>query len=168
MHRPHAVDRPHVMRALLKACEEIQNEHPMVFPMHPRTRKQLEDAGLNQQIARMEHLQIIEPLGYLDFLKLMSDSMLVLTDSGGIQEETTILGVPCLTLRDNTERPITLTAGTNQLVGTDPDRLLAAYRALRNQHSSSPPRPDKWDGRAAERIARIIADWWSTRAPGCS
>jgi len=162
MHRPSAVDRPEIMRGLLGAFEQIQNDLPLVFPMHPRTRKRLEDAGFSRQLARMSHLQIIEPLGYLDFLKLMADSLLVMTDSGGIQEETTILGVPCLTLRENTERPITLAEGTNQLVGTDPQRLLAAYHAVRTQPRPGGRRPAKWDGRAAERIARIITDWRPT------
>jgi len=158
LHRPAAVDRPETLAGLLGAFEQIQHDLPLVFPMHPRTRKQLHAAGLDGVLERMSRLRVVEPLGYLDFLKLMADSLLVLTDSGGIQEETTILGVPCLTLRDNTERPVTLTEGTNRLVGMDPDKVTAAYRAIRESPPSNSRRPEKWDGRAAERIVEIIAD----------
>ena len=158
LHRPATVDRPETIAGLLGAFEQIQRDLPLVFPMHPRTRKQLHAAGLDGALERMGRLQVVEPLGYLDFLKLMADSLLVLTDSGGIQEETTVLGVPCLTLRDNTERPVTLTEGTNRLVGMDPDKVTAAYRAIRESPPSSSRRPEKWDGRAAERIVEIIAD----------
>jgi UDP-N-acetylglucosamine 2-epimerase (non-hydrolysing) len=101
---------------------------------------------------------VIEPLGYLDFLQLMSNAAVVLTDSGGIQEETTILGVWCLTLRENTERPVTLTQGTNTLVGTDPRRIVSEYQRCRASAENKPPAPEKWDGRAAERIAAVLAD----------
>ncbi len=159
MHRPANVDDPAVLGRLVSVFEEIQRELAIIFPIHPRTRKNMEASGLLRQFAGLERLQLIEPLGYLDFLKLMANAAVVLTDSGGIQEETTILGVPCLTLRENTERPVTLTHGTNQLVGMDPERILTAYRKIRQEGAKSGRRPEGWDGKAAQRIARIIAGW---------
>jgi len=163
MHRPASVDHPEIMTGLLAAFDEIQRDLPIVFPIHPRTRKRLTQAGLDGKIADMKQLRLLEPVGYLDFLKLITHAAVVLTDSGGIQEETTILGVPCLTLRENTERPITLTEGTNQLVGMDPGRLLSAYRKIRTEPPGPGHRPEKWDGQAAKRIARILAEWKPAR-----
>ncbi len=163
LHRPAAVDSPQVLGDLLNVLAEVQQDMPVVFPIHPRTRKMIETHGLLERVQAMPRLKLVDPLGYLEFLKLTMDARVVLTDSGGIQEETTILGVPCLTLRENTERPVTLSAGTNQLVGLDPARILAAYRDARNLRNAAPRRPEKWDGRAAERIAAIIADWGKTR-----
>ncbi len=159
LHRPSNVDDPAVLAGLVGALEEIQRDLPVAFPIHPRTRKSLACAGLENRIKAMSGLRLLDPLGYLDFLRLMSEAAVVLTDSGGIQEETTILGVPCLTLRDSTERPVTIAEGTNRLVGMDPDRLLAGYREARRQGRRSGRRPEKWDGRAAERIAAVLADW---------
>lgn len=159
MHRPASVDHPEIMRGLLHAFDEIQRDMIVVFPIHPRTRKQMADAGLDKLTSAMRNLKLLDPLGYIDFLKLTANAAVVLTDSGGIQEETTILGVPCLTLRENTERPVTITEGTNQLVGMDPGRLLDAYRKIRNSPPAAARRPEKWDGQAAQRIARIIAQW---------
>ena len=159
MHRPAAVDHPGIMGPLIDAFAEIQRDLPLVFPVHPRTRARLAETGLDRRIADLRQLRLIDPVGYLDFLKLMARAAIVLTDSGGIQEETTILGVPCLTLRENTERPVTITDGTNQLVGMDPAKLLAAYRQIRHTPPRSAHRPDKWDGQAAQRIAGIIAHW---------
>jgi len=159
LHRPACVDDPVVMGRLADVFDHIQREMPVVFPIHPRTRKNLTAGGLDAKMAAMKQLHLIDPVGYLDFLKLMSSAAVVLTDSGGIQEETTILGVPCLTLRENTERPVTITEGTNQLVGLDPEKILSAYRSIRGNPGPSAKRPDKWDGHAAERIARIIAGW---------
>jgi len=119
LHRPANVDNPEVLGGLMAAIRRLQRELPIVFPIHPRTRN-----GMNKQdLASLPNLKLIDPLGYLEFTKLLSHARLVLTDSGGIQEETTVLGVPCLTLRENTERPITLHEGTNVLVGMDPDRI---------------------------------------------
>lgn len=157
MHRPASVDNPQIMRGLLQAFGKIQNELPLLFPIHPRTRKQMTEAGLDRLLTQMPQLHLCDPLGYLDFLKLLAHATVVLTDSGGIQEETTILGVPCLTLRENTERPVTLTEGTNQLVGMDPDKMLQAYQQLRTDPPPKGRRPQYWDGQAAERIADIIA-----------
>lgn len=163
MHRPASVDHPEVMTGLLAALDEIQRDLPIIFPIHPRTRKQLTQAGLDSRVADMKQLRLLEPVGYLDFLKLMAHAAIVFTDSGGIQEETTILGVPCLTLRENTERPVTLTQGTNQLVGMDPQRLLSTYRKVRTEPPGPGHRPEKWDGQAAQRITRILAKWKPTR-----
>jgi UDP-N-acetylglucosamine 2-epimerase (non-hydrolysing) len=125
--------------------------------MHPRTAQNLSRLGLAERFKHMTRLHLVEPLGYLDFLQLMANAAVVLTDSGGIQEETTILGVWCLTVRENTERPVTLTSGTNTLVGSAPERILSAYRRCRSTPLSNPSMPEKWDGRAADRIAGVLA-----------
>lgn len=158
LHRPGNVDDPAVFARIVDALEAIQQDLPTVFPIHPRTRGNLTRLGFAQRIAGMKQLRLIDPLGYLEFLKLMDDAAVVLTDSGGIQEETTILGVWCLTLRDNTERPVTLTQGTNTLVGTQADRIVAAYRRCRAAGVAQARMPEKWDGRAAERIAQVLAE----------
>ena len=157
LHRPHNVDREDVLRNIVSALAEIQNDLKIIFPVHPRTRKNLSDDGFGLNLNRLPNLQLVEPLGYLDFLKLMSDARIVLTDSGGIQEETTILGIPCLTLRDNTERPITLSEGTNRLVGMKTADILTGYRDAISV-SSSGKRPELWDGKAAERIVKILLE----------
>jgi len=157
LHRPANVDDPQVFERIADALDEIQRDLPTVFPMHPRTRRNLGRLGLGQRFASMKRLHIVEPLGYLDFLKLMANAAVVLTDSGGIQEETTILGVWCLTLRENTERPITVEQGTNTVVGTDPQRILSEYRRCRLTPLDDPPTVEGWDGRAAERIATLLA-----------
>ncbi len=156
LHRPSNVDGAESLAAIVDALLEIQAMLPVVFPVHPRTRARLADAGLINRLQAAPALQLLEPMGYLEFLGAMADARLVLTDSGGIQEETTILGVPCLTLRANTERPVTLTEGTNVLVGTSPR---AAVEAVRRTLSAAPVagrRPALWDGRAAERIVNVL------------
>jgi len=158
LHRPSNVDDAAIFGGILNAVETIARDMPVVFPIHPRTRKNLERLGLGARVDGIGDLRLVEPLGYLDFMKLVANSALVLTDSGGIQEETTILGVPCLTLRRNTERPITLTAGTNRLTGPDPETILAAYRDVRRQGPSSGRTPELWDGRAAERIVDLLVN----------
>ena len=157
LHRPANVDDPAVFGKLLDAIDVIQKELPIIFPIHPRTRSNLGKLGLQQRVEAMTNLKLIEPAGYLDFLKLTSSARLVLTDSGGIQEETTILRVPCLTLRENTERPITADVGSNQIVGTDPARIVAAYRQIVDGAYEDPKIPPLWDGHAAERIASTLA-----------
>ena len=157
LHRPSNVDDPEVFAGIAGALDAIQQDLPTVFPMHPRTLHNLPKLGLAGRFEQMRNLRIIEPRGYLDFLKLMADAAVVITDSGGIQEETTILGVWCLTVRENTERPVTITSGTNVLVGTDPERIVSAYRRRRAEKLDHPPVPEMWDGKAAVRIARIMA-----------
>jgi UDP-N-acetylglucosamine 2-epimerase (non-hydrolysing) len=156
LHRPANVDDPTVLAGLLDALEVIHRDLAIVFPVHPRTRQKLAAYGLAERLAALPEVRLVEPLGYLDFLKLMAEARLVLTDSGGIQEETTILGIPCLTLRDNTERPVTVESGTNRLVGRDPRRIVAAWREIRDGPPASPRTPPLWDGRAAERIAEVV------------
>ena len=149
LHRPATVDDPAVLHPLIAALGEVARECPLVFPVHPRTRQRLADAELPAGI------RLVDPLGYLDFIALEASARIVLTDSGGVQEETTVLGVPCLTLRDNTERPITVAEGTNQVVGRDPATILERALAV----LADPPvarRPELWDGRAGERIAEAI------------
>jgi UDP-N-acetylglucosamine 2-epimerase (non-hydrolysing) len=155
LHRPSNVDDPEVLGRLLDVLEVVQSDMPVLFPVHPRTRAKLADFGLAGRVASMQGLRLIEPLGYLDFLRLMSSARVVLTDSGGIQEETTILQVPCLTLRENTERPITVEMGTNRIVGQDPAKILAAYRDLTTRRASGEP-PPLWDGHASERIVEVL------------
>jgi UDP-N-acetylglucosamine 2-epimerase (non-hydrolysing) len=162
LHRPSNVDDPKVLRLLMETLGDLARELPVLFPMHPRTKARLEAAGLARQ--REENFLPISALPYLDMLGLMIGARLVLTDSGGIQEETTALGVPCITLRENTERPITVTAGTNTVVGTDPGRIRAAFNDILATGGKRGHIPDLWDGRAAERIATTIAGWAESRA----
>ncbi len=150
LHRPALVDGPLLGEAMARLAE-VATEMPVVFPIHPRTRKMLDSGSIDAGDARL-----IDPVGYLDFLSLEADSAAVLTDSGGIQEETTFLGVPCFTLRDNTERPITIRAGTNTLLGLDPARISAIPALLAEQPAERPQPPPKWDGRASERIAEVF------------
>jgi len=158
LHRPSNVDDPVVLGRLLDALEVIQNDMPIIFPIHPRTRKNLQASALSRRVEGMADLRLLDPIGYLDFLKLMSEAKLVLTDSGGIQEETTILKVPCITLRENTERPITAEVGSNTIVGTDVEKILAAYRETMSDSPKEFQAPELWDGQAAQRIVRILAE----------
>ena len=152
LHRPSNVDDPVTFGSILKALIRLSDDLPVVFPIHPRSRQAWEASEFCDLLSTAPHFRLIDPLGYFDFLKLMAEASLVLTDSGGIQEETTILNVPCLTLRNNTERPVTITHGTNRLAGTSSESILRAYDDLRRD----PPRPIEppplWDGRAAGRI----------------
>ena len=158
LHRPSNVDDPNTFNRIIDALKIIQNNIPVVFPIHPRTHKNLSDNGLAERINELPSLQIIDPLGYLDFLRLMSSARIVLTDSGGIQEETTILKVPCLTLRENTERPITLEIGSNQIVGTNPAKIIEGFEQAMAGRFRNLEIPPLWDGRAAERIVKILKD----------
>jgi UDP-N-acetylglucosamine 2-epimerase (non-hydrolysing) len=152
LHRPANVDEAQRLEAMLEPILELSREMPVIFPVHPRTRKMLQASGAGQG----GDLRLTEPLGYLEFLGLMSDARVVLTDSGGIQEETTVLGVPCVTLRENTERPVTIEEGTNHLAGTSPAGIREAIRAALGPRSGSKV-PELWDGRAAERIVGVLA-----------
>jgi len=158
LHRPSNVDDPVVFSGLLDALIKIQQELPILFPIHPRTRKRLQEFGLSERLKSAPALHLAEPLGYLEFLDLMMHARLVLTDSGGIQEETTILGIPCLTLRENTERPITITEGTNVLVGTDPARILHETQMVLETGGKAGRVPELWDGHAAERIVQVLQE----------
>jgi UDP-N-acetylglucosamine 2-epimerase (non-hydrolysing) len=150
LHRPSNVDEPQALQRLLSALSDVGREIPVIFPIHPRTRARLPEGFSARGV------KLIEPLGYLDFLALTADARLVMTDSGGIQEETTALGVPCLTLRENTERPITVDVGTNQLVGTDPARVVPAAREVLAGRGKKGRIPELWDGHAAERVAEVL------------
>jgi UDP-N-acetylglucosamine 2-epimerase (non-hydrolysing) len=152
LHRPASVDSTETLERLLGAIEVVAVDLPVVFPVHPRTRRRLEHLGAKHQ----HGLRLIQPLGYLDFLCLLNNSKIVLTDSGGVQEETTALGVPCLTLRENTERPVTITEGTNQLVGRDPEKIVAAAKEILSGSAKPGCIPRLWDGRSAERIVEIL------------
>lgn len=158
LHRPSNVDDKETLAGILDALGVVLERMPIVFPIHPRTRARITEFGLLAEVEQQKNLLLMEPLGYLDFLQLYSNSCLVLTDSGGIQEETTALGIPCLTLRNNTERPITITEGTNRLVGNDPEAIKrAAIRAL-DEPPQSATIPELWDGQAARRIVYAIEE----------
>ncbi len=158
LHRPNNVDQPETLRNLMHALNEVANNLPVIFPVHPRTRKRLAEFGLlNNSITQLHNnFRLSEPVGYLDFLALMKHSALVITDSGGIQEETTFLGVPCLTVRPNTERPITVEIGTNRLVVVD-SLVETARASLDGSRPSRRRVPDLWDGIAAGRVVEILA-----------
>ena len=162
LHRPANVDDPAVLRQLLESLAEVSRSLPILFPIHPRSRERVESFGLGRYL-RTDSTKgpdsgviAIPPLSYLDFLCLMDHARLVLTDSGGIQEETTVLGVPCLTLRENTERPVTLEHGTNQIVGRDPVRILSAATRILKGDAKRGAIPPLWDGHTAERIVRTV------------
>ena len=153
LHRPTNVDEFETFSRILEALEEISQSLPIIFPVHPRTKKMMAELGLADRINRNTNLRTIEPLGYLDFLSLYSRARVVMTDSGGLQEETTVLGIPCLTLRKNTERPITVEMGTNTVVGTDREKITtAAFAALNGSITSDRRVPPLWDGHTADRI----------------
>lgn len=154
LHRPSNVDDEGTLGVLLQAISRIQAEIPVVFPVHPRTRRRLNTVV--STLPPMPELRLIDPLPYLDFVHLMANARCVLTDSGGIQEETTALGIPCLTLRQNTERPITVTQGTNRVVGTDPEPIYEGWRAVVDGTSPAGELPELWDGKAAGRLVRIL------------
>jgi UDP-N-acetylglucosamine 2-epimerase (non-hydrolysing) len=155
LHRPSNVDDPAVLEGILGAVARIAARVPVVFPVHPRTRKTVESRGI--RLAEIPGMVLSDPLGYLEFLSLTSRARLVLTDSGGLQEESTVLGIPCLTLRKNTERPITIEEGTNVLVGTDPEAIFAeADRALSDGGGRVRRVPALWDGQAAGRIVDAV------------
>lgn len=160
LHRPSNVDDRDTFERLLTALEAIGARLPVIFPVHPRTRGRIDEFGLTDRVAAATNLRLVDPLGYLDFLRLYSGARLVLTDSGGIQEETTALGIPCLTLRENTERPITVTHGTNQVVGTDTAKIVAAANAILDKPRSkiAPTPPPFWDGRTADRILDALLE----------
>ena len=164
LHRPSNVDNKEIFQDILEALSEIAKDFPIIFPLHPRTKKMAEQFGLNHLFnsgGQAQGIWITEPLGYLEFLHLNMHAKMVLTDSGGLQEETTVLGVPCITLRHNTERPITCEMGTNVLVGNTKEKILAAAKSIMEGNFSVGRIPEKWDGHAAERIVDCLlgGDW---------
>ena len=161
LHRPANVDRRESALAVLDALEPVVERMPVVFPIHPRSRRTFEECGLGERLSAVRQLHCIEPLGYLEFLCLMDHAGVVLTDSGGVQEETTVLGVPCLTLRTNTERGITVEEGTNSLVGLDRVAIEAAVEKIAAGKWPVGHVPALWDGRAAERIVDIVLGSWA-------
>ena len=161
LHRPSNVDVAENLRKILRIFEALQGETRILFPVHPRTRNRLAETGLAGAFNALDGLTLCDPIGYLEFLALMDSAALVLTDSGGIQEETTYLQVPCITLRENTERPVTVTVGTNQLLGLNVDAVVAASRAALHGSPKRGGIPELWDGHAAERIIGILAEKFS-------
>jgi UDP-N-acetylglucosamine 2-epimerase (non-hydrolysing) len=155
LHRPANVDDPERLGGLLDALCFVASRLPVVFPVHPRTRKVIARSGLADRVAAHPELRMVEPLGYLEFLSLTAQAGFVLTDSGGLQEESTALQIPCLTLRENTERPVTVTEGTNTVVGTDPLRIKAEVGAILEGRGKKGRTPEGWDGHTAERIAEL-------------
>lgn len=170
LHRPANVDDPQIFSRILQSFLDVSRHVPIIFPAHPRTLKQIHEADLGDYF--VDHfmdgpepwdsrvrIRLVPPLGYIDFLQLMSHAKVVLTDSGAIQEETTILGVPCITLRENTERPVTLKHGTNVLVGTDPEKIIREFSRVLLKGAPQPaPAPHFWDGNAAGRIVQVLAE----------
>ena len=156
LHRPSNVDNKDNLKLILDVLDIVEKEIPVLFPIHPRTLKMMGSFGFDNRLSAMGNVQLTGPLGYLPFLKLMSNARMLLTDSGGIQEETTFLKVPCLTLRENTERPITSEIGTNRMVGLNKEAILAGFRDAMNGIFKNSHIPPLWDGRAAERIVKVL------------
>jgi len=162
LHRPSNVDRSDTLQALLAVLREVSDGLPLVFAMHPRTRANIERFGLGE-LLRSPRIVVLPPQGYLEMLGLLASAKLVLSDSGGLQEESTALGVPCLTIRENTERPITIEQGTNTLVGADPQAIRRGVDEILSGAGKSGRIPEFWDGRAAERIAADLSAWLLAR-----
>jgi len=156
LHRPSNVDVASGLNMLLDAFSYIGKQIKLVFPMHPRTKKNIERLGLQDKLEAISNLYITEPIGYLDFMKLQMNAKLILTDSGGIQEESTYFGIPCLTLRENTERPITITEGTNQLVPLDSKSIIEYTMRILDGDVKQGSIPKYWDGKTAERVVALL------------
>ncbi|MFY0573118.1 non-hydrolyzing UDP-N-acetylglucosamine 2-epimerase [Cystobacter fuscus] len=165
LHRASNVDDEGTLRGLLSALGHVASRLPVVFPVHPRTRKRIADLGLGPTLERTPGLRLVDPLGYLEFLALTSQARLVFTDSGGLQEETTVLGIPCLTVRENTERPITVDVGTNLVVGTSPAHIQQQADRILDGHEKKGRVPDGWDGHSGERIAQLYEETLGAVAP---
>ncbi|MCD4796357.1 MAG: UDP-N-acetylglucosamine 2-epimerase (non-hydrolyzing) [Candidatus Cloacimonetes bacterium] len=158
LHRPSNVDKENGLLTILNAFEEISKSIKLVFPIHPRTTKQITAYGLEEKVKKMKNLLLIPPVGYYDFLKLQMKAKFILTDSGGIQEESTYFGVPCLTLRPNTERPITITEGTNKLVKLETEHIIEEAKNIISGNTKKGKIPKYWDGKTAERIVKIFRE----------
>jgi UDP-N-acetylglucosamine 2-epimerase (non-hydrolysing) len=159
LHRPSNVDVKETFVGIINALEEVQRCIQIVFPMHPRTKARIQEFDIQSQFDKMKGLIITEPLGYLDFLNLEKNCMFVLSDSGGLQEETTFLGIPCLTLRENTERPITITEGTNTLVGVTTEKIIDESMKILSGNGKKGRVPKLWDGKTSKRIVAVIRDF---------
>ncbi len=159
LHRPSNVDNKKSFEKIITAFEEIEKKIPLIFPIHPRSRKQIKQFSLKSRFENMKNFKLIDPVGYLDFLKLEKDAKLVITDSGGIQEETTVFGVPCITIRENTERPITIKQGTNQLVGNDTQKIIKAVESILGGHCKERTIPKFWDGKTALRVVEVLKNF---------
>lgn len=159
LHRPSNVDNKENFLKIINAFDHIQKQLPLVFPIHPRTLNRIDEFSLKSRFDNMQNFKLIEPQGYFDFLKMEKYAKIVLTDSGGIQEETTVLDVPCLTIRENTERPITITQGTNKLVGTDTEKIILETEKILNGENSVGKTPEFWDGKTAERVVKVFQDY---------
>ncbi len=157
MHRPSNVDDPQILQSLLACMQQISRQLPLIFPIHPRTQAKLEQFGLMNELQQSDII-CLPPMGYLQILGLMKDAKVVLTDSGGMQEETTALGVPCITMRNNTERPITVTEGTNVVVGQSPDTILQSVNQVITSGGKRGRIPEFWDGQAAQRIIAVLGE----------
>ena len=162
LHRPSNVDDPELFSSILDTVRTVSESIPVVFPVHPRTQNRMAELGL-QQMLESDRIACLQPLGYLEMLGLISGARLVMTDSGGLQEETTVVGVPCITLRENTERPVTVDQGTNTIVGQDRAQIIAVMKGVLDNGGKRGRRPELWDGRAAERIKRILNEWLQQR-----
>jgi UDP-N-acetylglucosamine 2-epimerase (non-hydrolysing) len=158
LHRPSNVDHPEILESILDSIDEIQERIALIFPAHPRTVKAIRKFKFEKRLRRMKNLNVIAPLGYLDFLAVMDRAAFVLTDSGGIQEETTVLGIPCLTLRENTERPVTIDQGTNILVGLNNGRIIEEAFRILDGGGKKGQLPPLWDGKTSGRIVRILLE----------
>lgn len=156
MHRPSNVDSFENLSLLIDALDEIQKQIEVIYPVHPRTKKRIIDFGFEKRIRDMNNFKMVEPMGYIDFLHLMDNARFVITDSGGIQEETTILGIPCLTIREETERPVTISEGTNVIVGRERRKILEVTSKILHNNQKAGLVPSKWDGKASERIVKIL------------
>jgi UDP-N-acetylglucosamine 2-epimerase (non-hydrolysing) len=163
LHRPSNVDQPEALGRILRVLVETSAELPLVFPIHPRTLHKMRQFGLAEELQCARGILQLPPLGYLEFLALLSEARVIVTDSGGLQEESTALGVPCLTMRTNTERPITVVEGTSTLIGNDPDHLRSCLRAVMQGTYKRGSCSALWDGRAAVRIAAILAGQFPAR-----
>ena len=157
LHRPSNVDEKNNLEKILLIFRHLGEKVPIIFPVHPRTKKMFEENELEQQGRSIPNLHLAEPMGYLEFLSLMEHAGLIITDSGGIQEETTYLGIPCLTLRENTERPVTVEAGTNELCGLNVPHVVDRANKILEGHVKKGRIPELWDGKTGERITEILA-----------
>lgn len=156
LHRPSNVDNPNNFTKIISAFKEIQKDIQIIFPIHPRTQKNIEKFGLKVEINKLKNLKLIQPIGYIDFMKLMVNCGFVMTDSGGIQEETTYLGIPCLTLRENTERPSTVEIGTNAIVGNGTKKIIQQSKKIVDGNWKTGKIPELWDGKTADRIVSVL------------